>query len=180
MASRATRLGSVATKKSIGAVTGSMSFESISGAPSGGAKLVAVLGPTNTGKTHLAIERMLGHETGMIGLPLRLLAREVYDKIAALPKPTIAMINGFCLGGGLELALATRYRIADEDPKTRLGLPEVRLGIHPGFGGTVRLPRLIGADNAIEWTLFGRMQEETVACTRASLLSRSSIRPQMR
>ncbi|MGH1538584.1 MAG: enoyl-CoA hydratase-related protein, partial [Gammaproteobacteria bacterium] len=53
----------------------------------------------------------------------------------------IAVINGFCMGGGLELALACDYRIALEDAKTRLSLPEVRLGIHPGYGGTVRIFR---------------------------------------
>ncbi|SDB05407.1 helicase-related protein [Bauldia litoralis] len=72
-----------------------MSFESISGAPSGGAKLVAVLGPTNTGKTHLAIERMLGHESGVIGLPLRLLAAEVYARVAArVGADQVALITG--------------------------------------------------------------------------------------
>jgi 3-hydroxyacyl-CoA dehydrogenase/enoyl-CoA hydratase/3-hydroxybutyryl-CoA epimerase len=66
------------------------------------------------------------------------------------------MIHGFCLGGGLELALACRYRVAEDHQRTRLGLPEVKLGIHPGFGGTVRLPRLIGAPNAMELMLTGR------------------------
>jgi len=77
------------------------------------------------------------------------------DRIAALPMPTVAMIRGHCLGGGLELALACRYRIADRHPGTRLGLPEVRLGIHPGFGGTVRLPDLIGAPAALNLMLSG-------------------------
>ena len=64
--------------------------------------------------------------------------QEILGRIEALRFPTIALINGFCLGGGLELALACRYRVASDDPATRLGLPEVKLGIHPGFGGTVR------------------------------------------
>lgn len=80
----------------------------------------------------------------------------VLDRLAALDMPTVALIHGFCLGGGLELALACRYRIADEAPKTKLGLPEVNLGIHPGFGGTVRLPPLMGAPAAMDMMLGGR------------------------
>ncbi|MGH8657312.1 MAG: 3-hydroxyacyl-CoA dehydrogenase NAD-binding domain-containing protein [Gammaproteobacteria bacterium] len=80
----------------------------------------------------------------------------IVDRLEALPFPTVARIHGFCLGGGLELALACRYRIALDDPKTRLGLPEVLLGIHPGFGGTVRLTRLIGAPLAMDLMLSGR------------------------
>ena len=82
--------------------------------------------------------------------------QRVYDRLEQLSCPTVALINGFCLGGGLELALACDYRIADDDPKIKLGLPEVKLGIHPGFGGTVRLPRLIGAPNAMDMMLTGR------------------------
>src|SRR5258706_10906883 len=84
------------------------------------------------------------------------LGNEVFDKVAALPCPTVALIHGFCMGGGLELALACRYRIADEDPKTRMGLPEVMLGIVPGWGGAVRMPPLIGAANALDLMLTGR------------------------
>ncbi|MDX1487284.1 MAG: enoyl-CoA hydratase-related protein, partial [Acidiferrobacterales bacterium] len=58
--------------------------------------------------------------------------QEVFNRLAKLPFPTAALIHGYCLGGGLELALACRYRIARDDEATRLGLPEVRLGIHPG------------------------------------------------
>lgn len=79
----------------------------------------------------------------------------VLDKIENLKLPTVAMIDGFCLGGGLELALACHYRVAEEGPKTRLGLPEVKLGIHPGWGGSVRLPRLIGAPQAMNLILSG-------------------------
>lgn len=80
----------------------------------------------------------------------------VFDRLEALGCPTLALIEGYCLGGGLELALATRYRLALDDPRTRLGLPEVRLGIHPGFGGTVRAPRLIGHLSALDLMLSGR------------------------
>lgn len=80
----------------------------------------------------------------------------VFDRLEALACPTVSMIHGFCLGGGMELALACRFRVADDDPATRLGLPEVRLGIHPGFGGTMRLPRLVGHLKALEMMLSGR------------------------
>jgi 3-hydroxyacyl-CoA dehydrogenase/enoyl-CoA hydratase/3-hydroxybutyryl-CoA epimerase len=80
----------------------------------------------------------------------------VFDRIEALPCPTIALINGFALGGGLELALACRYRILVDDPSATLGLPEVKLGIHPGFGGTVRSVRLVGVLKAMSMMLSGR------------------------
>ena len=73
----------------------------------------------------------------------------VFSRLEMLSIPTVAMINGFCMGGGLELALACDYRIATDDVDTRLGLPEVLLGFHPGWGGTVRLPRLIGGFHAL-------------------------------
>jgi 3-hydroxyacyl-CoA dehydrogenase/enoyl-CoA hydratase/3-hydroxybutyryl-CoA epimerase len=79
----------------------------------------------------------------------------IFDKIENLKIATVALIDGFCLGGGMELALACRYRVAAEDPKTRLGLPEVKLGIHPGWGGTVRMPRLIGIPQAMNLMLSG-------------------------
>src|SRR3569623_1504578 len=85
--------------------------------------------------------------------------QSVLDRLEQLPFPTVAMIHGFCLGGGLDLALACRYRVAEDDPRTRLGLPEVQLGIHPGFGGTVRLPPLVGAPAAMELILTGRTVE---------------------
>jgi 3-hydroxyacyl-CoA dehydrogenase/enoyl-CoA hydratase/3-hydroxybutyryl-CoA epimerase len=79
----------------------------------------------------------------------------LFNRLEALKCPTLALINGFCLGGGLELALACRYRIALDDPRTRLGLPEVKLGIHPGFGGTARLIALTGALQALPLMLAG-------------------------
>lgn len=81
--------------------------------------------------------------------------QHILDKLEALRIPTIALIDGFCLGGGLELALACRYRIAEDGEKTRLGLPEVRLGIHPGWGGTVRMPRLVGGLQGLNLILSG-------------------------
>lgn len=83
-------------------------------------------------------------------------AQLIFDKLAALKIPTIAMIQGFCLGGGLEFVLACRYRVVEDGPKTTLGAPEVNLGLHPGFGGTVRLPQLIGVIPAMEMNLTGR------------------------
>lgn len=73
----------------------------------------------------------------------------VFSYLESLTIPTVAMIDGFCLGGGLELALACDYRIASDDKNTRIGLPEILLGIHPGWGGTVRLPKLIGGFQAL-------------------------------
>lgn len=83
-------------------------------------------------------------------------AQQVFDRLATLKIPTVAMINGFCLGGGLELVLACRYRVAEEGMKTQLGAPEVKLGLIPGFGGTVRLPRLVGVLSAMDLNLSGR------------------------
>jgi len=80
----------------------------------------------------------------------------VLDRLESLGCPTLSLIEGYCLGGGLELALATRYRLALDEPRTRLGLPEVRLGIHPGFRGTLRAPRLIGHLPALDLMLSGR------------------------
>lgn len=79
----------------------------------------------------------------------------VLDRLEALPFPSIAALHGFALGGGLELALACRYRIGADDARLSLGLPEVLLGIHPGFGGTVRSVRLLGVRNAMELMLKG-------------------------
>ncbi|MCK7580435.1 MAG: enoyl-CoA hydratase-related protein [Chromatiales bacterium] len=70
--------------------------------------------------------------------------------------PSVAVIHGNCLGGGMELALACTYRVAREDEGTRLGLPEVKLGIHPGFAGTERLPPLVGDMTALDLMLTGR------------------------
>jgi 3-hydroxyacyl-CoA dehydrogenase/enoyl-CoA hydratase/3-hydroxybutyryl-CoA epimerase len=82
--------------------------------------------------------------------------QSVLDALEALPCPTVALIEGFALGGGLELALACRYRIGLDDGRLSLGLPEVLLGIHPGFGGTVRAVQLIGAPAALDMMLTGR------------------------
>lgn len=80
----------------------------------------------------------------------------IFGKIAALPYPTCAVIDGVCLGGGLELSLACTYRIARNTAATKIGLPEVQLGIIPGWGGTQRLPRLIGIQKALDLILTGK------------------------
>ena len=84
------------------------------------------------------------------------MGQKVMDRLEALRCPTIALINGFALGGGLELAMACRYRIIIDDPRAVIGLPEVKLGIHPGFGGTVRSVRLAGPMAAMDIMLTGR------------------------
>jgi len=82
--------------------------------------------------------------------------QQVFDRLEALPCPTVAAIHGFALGGGLETALACRYRVAVADERLALGLPEVQLGLHPGFGGTVRSVRLLGVRPAMQLMLTGR------------------------
>ena len=84
------------------------------------------------------------------------MGQAVFNRLAAFPFPTVALIHGFCLGGGTELSLACRYRVTRDDPGTRLGLPEVRLGIHPGWGGSARLVPLIGGLKAMDLILSGR------------------------
>jgi 3-hydroxyacyl-CoA dehydrogenase/enoyl-CoA hydratase/3-hydroxybutyryl-CoA epimerase len=79
-----------------------------------------------------------------------------FNKLERLKFPTVALIEGFCMGGGLELALACRYRIAVDDPRTRLALPEVMLGIWPLMGGVMRLPRLVSPPQALDMMLTGR------------------------
>lgn len=82
--------------------------------------------------------------------------QEVFSKIASLGVPTVAAIHGACLGGGLELALACGRRIASDDPATKLGLPETQLGLLPAWGGSTRLPRLIGLPRALDLILNGK------------------------
>ena len=84
------------------------------------------------------------------------LGQETFNQLAALPVPTVAAIHGACVGGGCELALACGYRLATDARATRIGLPEVQLGILPAWGGTTRLPRLIGLPKALEIILAGK------------------------
>lgn len=98
---------------------------------------------------------------GFIEQGLRVLA-----KLEALPFPTCAAIDGAALGGGLEVALACDARIAGDNPKVRLGLPEVSLGLIPGWGGTQRLPRVVGTEKAADMLTTGRSLDasEAAAC----------------
>lgn len=82
--------------------------------------------------------------------------QNIFSRIENLSCPTLALIEGFCMGGGTELALACDYRIALDDAATRIGLPEVKLGIHPGFGGVVRLTRIVNPLKSLEMMLSGR------------------------
>lgn len=90
-----------------------------------------------------------------------MLMRSLFNAVDSFPKPIIAMINGFCLGGGCELALACDIRIASE--KAKLGQPEINLGIIPGGGGTQRMTRLIGEGKAMELILTGDMIDAQTA-----------------
>jgi len=87
--------------------------------------------------------------------------QRIFSRFEQSPKPVIAAVNGFALGGGLELALACHIRIASENAK--LGLPEVKLGIGPGYGGTQRLPRLIGRGRALQLILTAEMTDAAEA-----------------
>lgn len=117
--------------------------------------------------TGVDIKLMAQVETAEQALEFIRKGQSVCQQFADLPCPTLAMIDGLCLGGGLELALALDYRIASDDAATRLGLPEIKLGIHPGFGGTVRSIAKIGAPNAMDIMLTGRqLQVEEALKTR--------------
>ena len=94
-------------------------------------------------------------EKGTVGDAIRR-GQQVFQRLAELPCPTVAAIHGHCMGGGTEISLACRYRVASNDPSTRIGLPEVKLGIYPGWGGSVRLPLLVGAPAAMDMMLTGR------------------------
>ena len=89
--------------------------------------------------------------------------QNIFQRIAELPCPTVALIHGHCMGGGTELALACSARVASNHESTRIGLPEVKLGIYPGWGGSVRLPRLVGAPAAFDMMLTGRALSASAA-----------------
>lgn len=85
------------------------------------------------------------------------LGQAVFARLAAAPQPSVALINGYAFGGGLEMALACDFRLAA--PAAKMGLPEIKLGLIPGYGGTQRLPRLIGESRAMDIILTGRTVE---------------------
>jgi enoyl-CoA hydratase len=82
------------------------------------------------------------------------LGQHTFDKLAKLPVPSVAVVHGYAFGGGLELAMACTFRIATAH--ARMGLPEIKLGLIPGYGGTQRLPRLVGETRALEMVMSGR------------------------
>ncbi|QEF98838.1 Fatty acid oxidation complex subunit alpha [Stieleria maiorica] len=82
--------------------------------------------------------------------------QQLFDRIENLPMPTLAVLHGPCLGGGLELALACDYRVARDNSSTKIGLPEIKLGLIPGWGGTQRLPKLIGLKESLSMILSGK------------------------
>src|SRR5688572_4802736 len=89
------------------------------------------------------------------------LGHRVLHTLEELPYPTVAAIDGAALGGGLEVALACDFRLCGTGPKVQLGLPEIKLGLVPGWGGTQRLPRLVGVEEAIERLLSGESYDVT-------------------
>src|SRR2546421_2540908 len=89
--------------------------------------------------------------------------QRVFNRIAALKIPSVAAIHGACAGGGYEITLACDWRVASNDPATRIGLPETTLGLIPAWGGSTRLPRLIGEENAAEVILKGKLYSASEA-----------------
>jgi len=128
-------------------------------ATDGGVRAVVLIsGKTDTFIAGADIEEFVALRTQADAEALSRDGQETMNRVAAFPKPIIAAINGACLGGGFELALACHYRIATDNPKTQIGLPEVQLGLLPGAGGTQRLPRLIGVRAALDIILAGKAE----------------------
>ena len=96
---------------------------------------------------------------------------QIFGAVGNLPYPTVALIDGQCMGGGTELALAMDYRLVADSPKTSIGLPEVKVGIIPGWGGTQRLPRLVGVNSSIEMICSG----EPIDAFRNMIISAENI-----
>jgi enoyl-CoA hydratase len=114
--------------------------------------------------------------TPLSGMVVSRAGQDAFRFLETMRKPVIAAVNGFALGGGLELALACHLRLASEN--ARLGLPEVKLGIIPGYGGTVRLPRLVGRGRALELILTGEMIDAAEAY-RIGLVNRVVPQPEL-
>ncbi|MBD2811856.1 fatty acid oxidation complex subunit alpha FadJ [Xenorhabdus sp. Vera] len=118
--------------------------------------LVIISGKPDTFIAGADISMIAGCQTQEEATELAQKGQKLFAQISSYPLPIVAAIHGACLGGGLELALACHARICSLDDKTRLGLPEVQLGLLPGSGGTQRLPRLIGVSAALDMILTGR------------------------
>ncbi len=128
-----------------------------------GARVLVITGAGDRAFVAGADIKELAAGTPLGGRELSARGQHVFDLIEQLGKPSIAAINGFALGGGCELAMACTFRVAADTAK--LGLPETNLGIIPGYGGTQRLPRLVGRDRALDLILTGRIvgAEEALA-----------------
>ena len=111
-----------------------------------GADLEMVRGFMYMGKT--ASRATLREITGRLG--------RLFNRLEEMPKPSVAAVNGLALGGGLEIAMACHYRVVADDPRLQLGVPEIKLGLLPGAGGTQRMPRLIGIERGLELLLSGK------------------------
>jgi 3-hydroxyacyl-CoA dehydrogenase / enoyl-CoA hydratase / 3-hydroxybutyryl-CoA epimerase len=112
------------------------------------------------------IEALQAVRSAAEGEALSRVAQRQFDAVERFPKPVVAAVHGACLGAGLELALACRWRVVSDDARTQLGLPEVQLGLIPGAGGTQRLPRLVGIAAALDLILAGK----TVGARKAQKL----------
>ena len=117
---------------------------------------ILVSGKSDTWIAGADIEELRRVTTSTEGEALSRGGQQLLNRLAAMPKPFVAAIHGAALGGGLEIALACRYRIATDHPKTVLALPEVQLGLLPGAGGTQRLPRTVGLQAALDMILTGK------------------------
>lgn len=127
-------------------------FEELSSASA--AKVLIITGAGNLFVAGADIKEIATIPSAQTGEQLASKGQMIFNRIERMSKPVIAAINGlFCLGGGLELAMACHIRVAGE--RVRLGQPEIDLGIIPGFGGTQRLPRLVGMSKALELILTG-------------------------
>ena len=126
--------------------------------------VVLASGKSDTWLAGADIDEFLGLRTAADAEALSLGGQALLARLESLAIPVVAAIHGACLGGGLETALACRYRIATDHPKTVLALPEVQLGLVPGAGGTQRLPRLIGLQRALDMILTSRNVRARKAC----------------
>ncbi|MDE2874511.1 MAG: 3-hydroxyacyl-CoA dehydrogenase NAD-binding domain-containing protein [Gemmatimonadota bacterium] len=131
-----------------------------------GADVTAIAAVAESGDSEIAVEAVRAGQA-------------LFNRIAELSVPTVAAIHGICLGGGTELALACDYRVCDDDDRTRIGLPEVQLGILPAWGGTTRLPRLVGLRAALGLMLTGKPARVSKA-RRIGLVDRVFPRQQFR
>ena len=118
--------------------------------------LILISGKTTNFIAGADISQLESIKTAESATELALKGHQVFTRLENLPLPVIAAIHGACLGGGLELALACSHRVCTDDKLTKLGLPEVQLGLLPGGGGTQRLPRLVGIAKSLDMMLTGR------------------------